>query len=86
MQLDHPFPFHANGGDGVNADATLEDVPGSTTTAAIYPRGSSTDGSVLRDVLTVTRSGLFTQWSAQSKVPLGTLRGWAFAAVRHDEG
>ena len=88
-----PFAFHQNGGDGVNAGATVEDVPGTTSAAAVYPdfgygfvafpSATAGEAPVAHAVVVVTRGGVMTTWAAPSVVPLETLKAWAFAAARH---
>lgn len=93
-QLARPFAYHQYAGDGVNAGATLEDVPGTTSAAAVYPaygygfgksysfdaQGNNVEG---HGVNVVTRSGVLTSWAAPHAVPLATVRGWALAAAQH---
>ncbi|MDP9181507.1 MAG: hypothetical protein M3P04_01860 [Actinomycetota bacterium] len=92
-----PFAFHQNGGDGNNAGATVEDVPGTSSAAAIYPdfgygfvsfpgdTSEDADGvpATAHAVVVLTRGGTMTTWAAPAAVPLDTLKDWAFAAARH---
>jgi hypothetical protein len=92
--LDGPFAFHQNAGDGVNADATEEQVPGTSSGAALYPDfgygfGPNWSSDVhgvqvgAHGVVVVSRGGVATTWAAPSTVPLTTLRAWAYAAAQH---
>jgi hypothetical protein len=85
--LDGPFAFHRDGGDGVNAGATEEAVPGTDDAAALYPDFgygfAHYAGDRAHGVNVVTASGVVTSWAAPSVVPLATLRTWAFAAAVH---
>jgi len=92
QQLQEPFAFDAvNGpgrdGNGENRDATVVDVPGTTSAASLYPNygfgfpGES--GAESRGVIVVSRGGVMTTWVAPQRVSLDTLRGWAIAAAQH---
>jgi hypothetical protein len=92
--LDGPFAFHQNAGDGVNPGATEEQVPGTSSGAALYPNFGysfgakwSLDGNGApigaHGVVVVSRGGVATTWAAPSTVPLTTLKEWAYAAAQH---
>jgi hypothetical protein len=71
----------------------VEDVPGTTSAAAIYPDfgygfvafpgATAGEAPVAHAVVVVTRGGIMTTWAAPPVVPLETLKAWAFAAAQH---
>lgn len=83
-QADRPFLFRANGGDGVNADASLVDVPGTNSAAVLYPRaghGNPDGDPYVPGVMVVNPAGVVTTWYGVNSVPMSTLRAWAFTAA-----
>ena len=84
-QLVEPTSTEQNG-PGTDTDATIVDVPGTTSAAGLFPTyGYGFPGFTgnAHQVMVVTRSGIATIWDAPASVSLDTLQTWAFAAARH---
>ncbi|MFN2540209.1 MAG: hypothetical protein ABR549_18935 [Mycobacteriales bacterium] len=84
-QLSEPTSTEQNG-PGTNPDATVVDVPGTTSAAALFPTygyGFPGISGNAHQVLVVTRGGIATSWVAPGSVPLDQLRTWAFTAAQH---
>lgn len=85
LQAQGPMPYNAPE-SGQDAEARVEDVPGTTSAGVAYATfgyGFGPGSSGARGVITVSRGGEWTTWAAPSVVPLETLKAWAFAAARH---
>lgn len=74
-------------GEGQNQDATVVDITGTSSAAAVFPTlgygFADETGSGAHGVIVVTRGGVATTWAAPSRVPLGDLQRWAIAAAQH---
>lgn len=84
--LQEPYDYQSRNGEQLNPDASVENVPGTTSVLVLYPTAgygfSGYDANTARAVAVVTRGGYETTWVAPPTVSLADLRAWALAGVQ----